>query len=105
MATQWEHELVVSYGWGCDLDMDDLYQEVPLPLLGLREWVVQASVSGIFTLGEGTLHIRSKDKEIEFELRHEADIHVTTKSKELAQEIVAGWAANGLTSYEVGQTQ
>ena len=119
-ATQWEqevdnlihllqvkgkHELIVSYGWGCDLDMDDLYQEVPLPLSKLQEWVVQAAVSGIFTLGEGTLQIRSQDKEIEFELCHETDVHVMTDNAELAQEIVAGWAAHGLTSYEVGQTQ
>ena len=74
-ATQWEqeiddliyllqvegkHELIVSYGWGCDLDMDDLYQEVPLPLSGLREWIAQAAVSGIFTLGQGILHIAVK---------------------------------------------
>lgn len=119
-ATQWEQEidnlvhtlqvkgkreLIVSYGWGCDLDMDDLYQELLLPLSGLREWIIQAAVSGIFTLGEGTLHIRSQDKEIEVELCHEADIHLMTDNPELAQEVVAGWAARGLTSSEVGQTR
>ena len=105
LQAECKHELVVSYGWGCDLDMDDLYQEVPLPLSGLREWIAQATVSGIFTLGEGTLHARSQDKEIEIEFCHEADVHVTTDNAELAQETVAGWAAHGLTSYEVGQTQ
>ena len=118
-ATQWEqeidglvrflqdkgkHELIVSYGWGCDLDMNDLYQEIPLPLSGLREWITQATVSGIFTLGEGTLHIRSQDNEAKFEICHEMDIHLTTNNPELAQEIGAEWAGHGLTSYEVGQT-
>ena len=99
-----KHELIVSYGWGCDLDMDDLYQEVPLPLSDLREWIVQAAVSGVFTLGEGTLHIRSQDKEVEFELCHEADIHVTTENKEMAQEVACGWTARGITFYEIGST-
>ena len=85
--------------------MDDLYQEVPLPLSGLREWIAQAAVSGIFTLGQGILHIRSQDNEIEVKLCDEADVHVIIDNAELAQEIVAEWTARGLTSYKVGQTK
>ena len=96
-----KHELIVSYGWGCDLDMNDLYQEVPLLLSHLREWIEQSTASGIFALGEGTLHIHSQDKEIEFELCHEADIHVTTENKELAQEVACGWTARGIAFYEI----
>ena len=92
---------MVSYGWGCDLDMDDLYQEVPLPLSHLREWIEQSTESGVFTLGESILHIYSQDREISVELGDEGDIHVTTENKELTQEVAFGWAARGITYYEV----
>ena len=101
LQVQGKRELVVSYGWGCDLDMDDLFQEIPMPLSGLREWMVQATVAGIFTFGESNLHIYSRDKEIEFILGHECDIELTTENRELAQEVASGWKMRGFTSYEV----
>lgn len=100
-----KHELTVSYGWGCDLDMGDLYQEVPLPLSHLREWIEQSTASGIFTLGESMLHIYSQDREISIDIGDEGDVHVTTENKELAQEVVSGWTARGITYYEVGPKQ
>ena len=96
-----KQELAVSYGWGCDLDMDDLYQEVFLPLSGLREWITEAALSGVFTLGEGTLHLRSQDKEIEVELCHESDIHLTTGNQRFVREVTSGWTARGITYYEI----
>lgn len=96
-----KQELTVSYGWGCDLDMDDLYQEVPLPLSHLREWIEQSTASGIFTLGQSILHIYSQDGEICIDLGDEGDIHVTTENKELAQEVAFGWTARGITFYEI----
>ena len=100
-----KQELTVSYGWGCDLDMDDLYQEAPLPLSHLRERIEQSTASGIFTLGESMLHIYSQDREISIDIGDEGDVHVTTENKELAQEVVSGWTARGIAYYEVGPKQ
>lgn len=100
-----KQELTVSYGWGCDLDMDDLYQEIPLPLSHLREWIEQSTASGVFTLGESILHIYSQDRDISIDLGDEGDIHVTTENTELAQEVASGWTARGITYYEVGPKQ
>ena len=94
-------ELMVSYGWGCDLAGDDLYQEVPLLLSHLHEWIKQSMASGIFTLGESILHIYSQDHEISVDLGDEGDIHVTVENKKLTQEVASGWTARGITYYEV----
>ena len=96
-----KQQLIVSYGWGCDLDTDDLYQEVPLPLSHLHGWIEQSAASGIFTLGEGMLHIYSQDREISIDIGDEGDIHVTTENNELSQEAASGWTARGITYYEV----
>ena len=100
-----KHDLTVSYGCGCDLEMDDLYQEVPLPLSHLREWIEQSTMSGVFTFGESILHIYSQDREISIDLGDEGDIHVTTENEELAQEVASGWMAQCITYYEAGPKQ
>lgn len=105
MQVAGKHELTVSYGWGCDLDMDDLYQEVPLPLSGLREWIEQSTASGIFTLGESMLHIYSQDREISIDIGNEGEVHLTIDNAELAQKVASGWTARSITYYEVGPKQ
>lgn len=95
-----KQKLTVSYGWGCGLDMDDLYREVPLPLSHLREWIKQSTASGIFTLGESILHIYSQDREISIDLGDEGEVHVTTKNKELAQEVGSGWTVRSIPYYK-----
>lgn len=91
----------MSYGWGCDLDMENMYQEVPLPLSELRAWLAQSTETGIFTFGESDLHIESCDREVEIELCHECDIHLTTDNEGLAQEVASEWAKRGFAPYEI----
>jgi hypothetical protein len=100
-----KHELTVSYGFGCDLEMDDLHQETPLPLSELCAWLAQSAEAGIFAFGESDLHIRSSDREVELYLGHECDIHLMTDNKELAQEVTAEWARCGFAPYQVRSKQ
>ena len=95
------HDLNVSYGWGCDLDSDDLYQEKPLPLPDLLDFILQSIQSGVFAFGEGNLYISSRDEEAEFVLCHELDVHITFGDEKLALEVASGWAERGYTYYEV----
>ncbi len=96
-----KHNLNVSFGWGCSLDDDALYQPKPLPLSGLSTFIAQSAASGIFSLGEGDFSIESQDGEISFLLCHESDIHVTAKKSELAQKVAAEWKARGYAPYEI----
>jgi len=92
--------LLVSYGWECDLDPDELYQEKPMPLSSLRDFIRQSTNDGIFELGNADLLISSRDRSVEFVLCHEADIHMTA-SRELTNEIGKNWKAKGYSYYEV----
>ncbi len=96
-----KHDLVVSYGWGCDLDVNELYQEKPLPLLELHSFIVQSIQLGIFAVGKADLYINSQDEEIGFVLCHESNVHVTTQNRELAQEVASEWAERGYSYYEI----
>ena len=58
-----KHDLNVSFGWGCYLDDDELYQAKPLPLSDLRTFIVQSIESEVFSLGEGDFFIDSQDGE------------------------------------------
>lgn len=101
LRSKHKNDLVVSYGWGCDLEMDALYQEKRLPLSELHDFIEQSIQSGIFVLGESDLAIDSQDRKLGFILCHESDIHVTAEDSEVAKEMAAAWASRGYTCYEI----
>ena len=93
--------LLVSYGWDCDLEAEQLYQENPQPLSGLLAFLSRSEETGIFRLGENDLFIESADRSIEFTLWHESDIHMTTEDIGLANEMQSAWASKNYSLYEV----
>ena len=96
-----KHDLNVSFGWGCYLDDDELYQAKSLPLLDLSAFIARSIESDLFSLGEGDFFIESQDGEIRFVLCHESDIHMTAKNRELAQQVASGWESRGYAPYEI----
>lgn len=100
-----KQDVLVSYGWGCcDLDMDQLYQERPLALLGLSDFITRSVQDGAFRLGDADLYIESADRAVQFVLCHESDVHVTTEDAAVAEEVGAAWVAKGYPSYQVRQS-
>ena len=93
--------LLVSYGWDCDLEVEHLYQENLLPLSELLAFLSRSEEAGIFRLGENDLLIESADRSIVFTLCHESDIHMTTKEIGMANEIQSSWASKNYSLYEV----
>lgn len=94
-----KHDLLVSYGWACDLDIDELYQDRPLPLSDLSGFIARSEQDGVFTLGEADLYIESADHAVQFVLCHESDVHLTTDDAAMAEEVGTGWAAKGYPYY------
>ena len=98
-----KRHLLVSYGWDCDLEPEQLYQESPVPPSDLQTFLAESEDDGIFMLGKNDLHIESADRSIEFTLCHESDIHMKTEDKGFAHEIQAYWATKDYPLYEVAK--
>jgi hypothetical protein len=88
------------YGWACNLDIDELWKDIPITIEELGSFIQQSTERGIYNLGRSDLFIQVKDGTVKFLLCHESDINLETENSELLQEVKAHWAAQGYRGYE-----
>ena len=89
-------ELAVSFGWACNLDIDQLYEPHTLQAQDLDAFIAEHRASGAFTLGEADLHIHSDEPEFSLTLCHESDAHFESSSSDAVETVREQWAAAGL---------
>ena len=92
--------VIAMYGWECDLGIDEMYQDIEIGGDDVPEFIQRSEDSGIFRLGRSDLFFRSADKEIEFVLCHESDIHFTG-SEALVSRVRKRWDEMNVGSYAV----
>ncbi|MBU9579066.1 hypothetical protein KTE26_11550 [Ralstonia mannitolilytica] len=91
-------EVQLSFGWDCNLDIDDMWQEQSVRVDALLESVIQAEQSGIVEVGRGDIFVKTYD--FELTLCHEADAHVGGAG-DLVRETIVRWQQLGYEPYEV----
>ena len=89
------HRVEVAYGWGCNLDIDELWKPVEVSTDEVERFVRDGQASGAFQAGEGDLLIESSTPEFSIRLCHESDIHVATTDENLYEAFRAAWTASG----------
>ena len=93
-------ELTVCYGYDCNLDPKEWYQEIEIKTDELLGFLSRSIAEGIYHLAEDNFHIQSKSLALEFMLCHENDIHLTTDNEEVRAYMKAKWAAKVPPGYE-----
>ncbi|ANA32278.1 hypothetical protein [Ralstonia mannitolilytica] len=91
-------EVQLSFGWDCNLDIDDMWQEQSVRVDALLGCIMQAEQSGIVEVGRGDIFVKSPD--FELTLCHEADAHVRGAG-DLVRETIVRWQQLGYEPYEV----
>jgi hypothetical protein len=76
------NQLIVFYGFDCNLEQDELFKEIRVATSELREFIEQSETKGVFVLGDNNLHIEDANKRIGVLLCHESDIHATGDEEE-----------------------
>jgi len=87
---------MVSYGWGCRLEIDDLWQGRPVPTTGLRAFIRESIERGVFPLGDGDLFIEAPSKLFRFQICHESDLHFRSEEPLLVDDVRSRWASAGI---------
>ncbi|MEM7343214.1 MAG: hypothetical protein AAF485_03145 [Chloroflexota bacterium] len=83
------------YGWACNVEIDDLYQDIPISTDNLKQFLIENIENGVYEVGESDLFIENKETDVQFLLCHESDIHFTTKNMQLLQEVRDSWKRKG----------
>ena len=93
----------VSYGWACELDIDELYTDHLIESHRLLDFVGESIRRGVFTLGESDLLIHGAGINFSFRLCHEADVHFESPDLPIVNRVVSAWKT-GLNVHEVEPT-
>ncbi|HEY1686380.1 MAG TPA: hypothetical protein VGG19_16565 [Tepidisphaeraceae bacterium] len=87
--------VLVAYGWGCDCPDEELYQDKLMRLSDFGAFVSAAEAADYYRVSKDNLHFKDESGVSEFLFCHEADIHFTTDSAVLQEEIQALWRKLG----------
>lgn len=93
-------DLTVFYGFDCDLDPEEWYQEIEIKLDELLGFLSRSMAEEIYHLAENDFHIQSKSLALDFILCHENDIHLTTDNESVRAYMKAKWAAKEPPGFE-----
>ena len=94
-------EIDVSYGWACNLDVDQLWKDQRIPTSSLPSFVNRSTSEGIVDLGGSDLHIKGVGVAFSFTVCHESDIHFESPDPSLVSRVTSAWSERGLRFYQV----
>ncbi len=84
LASLGHTECNVSYGWMCELPVDELWQAHKVAIDELSGFVAAAVAGGIYKPGASDLFIESIDGQTLIKICHESDVHVASPEASLA---------------------
>ncbi len=86
--------------FGCDsnLGVDEMWQDIPLPLADIVDYVRAAEQAGTITVGKSDIFVKANGLEIT--LCHEGDLHIEAEAA-FAQPFLERWESKGFMPYAV----
>lgn len=91
------HEnIVIQYGWGCNLDYEDLWKPIPVRIDTLMENITKSKEEGIFMPGSSDLYVSDLVGSFQLKFCHESDIHLSTNDRHLFESITKVWEMHSI---------
>jgi hypothetical protein len=91
----------VSYGWACELNIDELYTDHLIESHRLLDFIDESIRQRVFTLGQSDLHVHGARIDFSFRLCHESDVHFESSDMALVNRVLSAWKTAGLSVNEV----
>jgi hypothetical protein len=89
---------ILMFGWDSNLEIDEMWQDIPLPLADIVAYVRAAEQAGTITVGKSDIFVKTNGLEIT--LCHEGDLHIEAEEA-AAQPFLERWESKGFMPYEV----
>ena len=91
--------LVITFGFGCNLPIDDLYQPTPLATKELIRFLKWSSEKGQVNLGVDNFYFRDVEGAIAFRLDHEQAIAYRGSNDVVTNRIREHWRSRGIRCF------
>jgi len=89
---------ILMFGWDSNLGIDEMWQDIPLPLADIVGYVRAAEQAGTITVGESDIFVKANGLEIT--LCQEGDLHIEAEGA-AAQPFLERWKSKGFMPYQV----
>lgn len=86
------------FGWDSNLGIEEMWQDIPLPLADIVDYVRTAEQAGTITVGKSDIFVKAEG--VEITLCHEADLHIDAEDA-AAQPFLERWESKGFMPYQV----
>jgi hypothetical protein len=86
------------FGWDSNLSIDEMWQDISVPLDSVVDFVLAAERAGTIVVGKSDVFVESGGLQIT--LCHESDIHIKAEEA-TAQQFFDRWRSKGFTPYAV----
>jgi hypothetical protein len=94
-------DLVVEFGSGCNLEANQLWQEIDIGLMDLVAFIQNSIEKGIFSPGQADLVLQDRDRSFECLLCHESDIHLMSDDDAIITEATRRWMDKGYGGFKM----
>lgn len=89
---------ILMFGWDSNLPIDKMWQDIPLPLEDIIDYVKAAERAGTITVGKSDIFVKAGGLTIT--LCHEGDLHIEAEHAS-AQPFLERWESKGFMPYQV----
>lgn len=89
---------ILMFGWDSNLGIDEMWQDIPLPLADIVAYVRAAEQAGTIAVGKSEISVKANGLEIT--LCHEGDLHIEAEEA-AAQPFLERWNSKGFMPYQV----
>ncbi len=89
---------ILMFGWDSNLGIDEMWQDIPLPLADIVDFVRAAEHAGTITVGKSDIFVKANGLQIT--LCHEGDLHIEAEDA-AAQQFLKRWKSKGFMPYRI----
>lgn len=97
-AAKGTRSAILMFGWDSNLGIDEMWQDIPLSLADIVNYVRAAEQAGTITVGKSDIFVMADGLEII--LCHEGDLHIEGDNA-VVQPFLKRWESKGFMPYEV----
>ncbi|MCC2955168.1 hypothetical protein LK542_05990 [Massilia sp. IC2-477] len=87
---------IVMLGWDCNLNIEEMWQDIPMSLDAVVDFVLAAERAGTLVIGKSDVFVDSGG--LQLTLCHESDVHIEGEEA-AAQPFLERWTGKGFAPY------
>ncbi len=98
-------QVIVAFGWGCELDPGQLWRGTEIESSTIPQFVAEAETKGIYRAGFSDLILTNSASTFDARFCHEAHMHFKSRDLTLLRNTTELWHSQNVSFLNAGKSQ